>query len=225
MDINVLGKKTLFTFFQEGLIKKISDLYSLKDKYEQLKKLPGFQDKKIMNILDALEQSKNQSFDRILYGLGIEHVGIKIAKLLNKKFKNINNLKKVNLEELSEIPEIGPRISNSVIEYFRKEENIQEINLLKSKGLNFDYLYKNVPINNIFKDQKIVLTGTFNDYSRNELTNILEKYGASIIKNVSSKTDFLIQGDNSGSKLQKARLLKIKIMDENELNNILNSIK
>lgn len=181
-----------------------------------------------MNILNALEQSKNQSFDRILYGLGIEHVGIKIAKLLNKKFKNINNLKKVNLEELSEIPEIGPRISNSVIEYFQKEENIQEINLLKSKGLDFDYSslnVKNFKTNNIFKDKKIVLTGSFNDYSRNELTNILEKYGASIIKNISSKTDYLIKGENSGSKLQKALLLKIKIMDENELNNILNSIK
>jgi DNA ligase (NAD+) len=228
MDINVLGKKTLFTFFKKGFIKKISDLYFLKDKYEQLKNLPGFKDKKIMNILNALEQSKNQSFDRILYGLGIEHVGIKIAKLLNNKFKNINNLKKVNLEELSEIPEIGPRISNSVIEYFQKEENIKEINLLKSKGLNFDYLVQNVKnfkINNIFKDKKIVLTGSFNDYSRNELTNILEKYGASVIKNISSKTDYLIKGENSGSKLKKALLLKIKIMDENELNNILNTIK
>ncbi|WP_323847535.1 MAG: NAD-dependent DNA ligase LigA [Phytoplasma sp.] len=225
MDINVLGKKSLITFFQNKLIKRISDLYSLKDKYQQLKILPGFKDKKIMNILNALEASKNQTFDRILYGLGIDHVGIKIAKLLNHKFQHITNLKKVTFEELVQIPEIGPEIAHSICKYFQNEDNIKEIDLLQSKGIIFgtlNNLIENVTLDNIFKNKKVVLTGIFENYSRKEITVILEKCGAFVLDNISRKTHYLIKGVNSGSKLLKARLFNIKIIDEKELNSLLN---
>ncbi|WP_341266415.1 NAD-dependent DNA ligase LigA [Candidatus Phytoplasma fraxini] len=224
MDINALGEQSLITFFNKKIIQKISDLYSLKNKYEQLKKLPGFQDKKIMNILDALEKSKNQTFDRILFGLSINHVGLKTAKILNRKFQNIINLKKVTFDELIKIPDIGPEISNSICKYFQNKENLKEIDLLQSKGVifgNFDNKIQNSKSDNIFKNKKVVLTGTLNNYSRKEITTILENYGACVMNDISRTTDYLIKGVNSGLKLQKAHLFKIKIIDEKELNSLL----
>lgn len=229
MDINTLGKKTLVTFFQKGIIKKISDLYFLKDKYPQLKQLFGFKDKKINNILNSIEQSKTQSFYRILFALGIDHVGIQISKLLSNKFQNVQNLQKVTFEELMKIPEIGPEISISICQYFQNKKNIEEINLLQSKGIVFGSSVQNSKIiqsnNNILQNKKIVCTGVLNNYSRKDITTLLEKYGAFVSKSISSKTDYLIVGkENSDSKLEKARLLKIKIIDEKELNSIINSI-
>ncbi|MEZ0180410.1 NAD-dependent DNA ligase LigA ['Camptotheca acuminata' phytoplasma] len=226
MNIQYLGKKTLITLFRMGLIKNISDLYSLKDQYDKLKELPNFKDKKISKILDSIEKSKTQSLDKILFGLGINNVGIKIAKLLKLHFRNIHNLKKVSLKELFEIHEIGDEIANNIYDFFQKKENIQEIDLLSQKGIFFDIPENNfVTKNNLFQNKKIVLTGVFKNYSRKELTNILEKYGAFVLNNVSSKIDYLIHGSDYGSKFEKASLLKIKIMNENELYPILESLK
>ncbi|MDV3170813.1 MAG: NAD-dependent DNA ligase LigA [Candidatus Phytoplasma stylosanthis] len=224
MDIKHLGKKTLIVFFQKGLVQKISDLYFLKEKYEELKKIPNLKDKKILNILDSLEKSKKQSLDKILFGLSIKHVGLQIAKVLSLKFKNIDNIKKASLEQLLEINEIGSEIAQSIYQYFQDETNLKEIDLLKQKGICFSIDESNVNkiSSSILKNKKVVVTGVFK-YSRKKIINLLEEHGAFVLNNVSSKIDYLIKGEKSGSKLKKALLLKIRIIDEKELNFILNS--
>ncbi|TVY12464.1 NAD-dependent DNA ligase LigA [Candidatus Phytoplasma pini] len=226
MDINFLGKKNLILLFQKGFIKKISDLYDLQQKIDELENLFNFGKKKIDNILKSLEKSKFQTFDRFLFGLGIRHVGIKIAKLLTYKFKNINNLKKATYEEISIIPEIGTKIAESVYQYFKNENNLKEIELLEQKKVISDLQKKdfNILNNSLFQNKKISITGSFRFYSRKKIIMILEQCGAHVINNVSSNTDYLICGHNSGSKLNKAKNLKIKILNEQKFENILSSL-
>ncbi|QTX02654.1 DNA ligase (NAD(+)) [Candidatus Phytoplasma luffae] len=223
MDIKNLGEKTLITLFKENLIQNISDLYSLKDKYNQLKKLPNFENKKILKIFESIEKSKTQSLNKILFGLGIGEVGVKVAKLLQNQFNNIDNLQKTTLKQLLEIKEIGPEIAHNIYQYFQNKKNIEEINLLKKGGVLFNNHSSNEKEvkPNIFKNKKIVLTGVFQNYSRKDIEIILEKKGAFILDNISSKIDYLIKGEKAGSKLDKALFLKIQIIDEPKLKNII----
>ncbi|MFR0367990.1 NAD-dependent DNA ligase LigA [Candidatus Phytoplasma palmae] len=225
LDINFLGEKNLILLFQKGFVKKISDLYKLKDFFPQIKKLHNFGNKKINNILISIENSKYKSFEKILFGLGIENVGIKVSKLLVEKFKNIDNIITSSIQEILEIPSLGHKIATSVYKYFKNEKNLQEINLLKKYNINFSSQENNqkeyFAYNNVFYKKKIVITGVFVNYSRKEIINILEKHNAYIVKSVSSKTDYLIYGKNFGSKFQKAVDLSIPILNEKEFFNIL----
>ncbi|MDV3148821.1 MAG: NAD-dependent DNA ligase LigA [Pigeon pea little leaf phytoplasma] len=223
MDINILGSQTLTILFQKKIIQKISDLYNLKEKKQQLLQLPFFGIKKINNILEAIENSKQKSFDRLLFGLGIKHVGSKIAKILTNNFSNIYNLKKATIEQLTNIHEIGQEIANSIHNFFNDEKNIQEIIQLQKNQLNFCNQNNINYINdNFFKNKKIIITGTLSQYTRSQIIQHLSQLGALIVTNISKKTNYLICGTNcSQKKLEKAKNLKITIIQELELYKIL----
>ncbi|KXT29364.1 DNA ligase, NAD-dependent [Candidatus Phytoplasma oryzae] len=229
MNINILGNKTLAILFKQKMIKKKSDIYNLQNKKNELEKLPFFGKKKVNNILNAIEESKQRPLENVLFSLGIRHVGIKIAKILIKKFKNITNLTKASYKSILKINEIGDKISKSIFNFFQNEKNIKELNLLKQKGINFSLNEENKLIQNkkkekniLFKNKKIVLTGILNNFKREKIKKILEEYEAIITNNVSKKTNFLICGKKSSeNKIKKANNLKIKIINEQDLIKIL----
>ncbi|MDV3166273.1 MAG: NAD-dependent DNA ligase LigA ['Waltheria sp.' little leaf phytoplasma] len=227
MDIHILGSQTLNILFKNKIIQKISDLYILKEKKPQLLKLPFFGIKKINNILEAIEKSKQKPFDRVLFGLGIKHVGNKIAQILTNKFYNIYNLKKATIEQLTQIKEIGQEIAHSIHNFFNDEKNIQEIIQLEKHKLNFSTqnIINNVD-DNFFKNKKIIITGTLSQYTRSQIIQNLSKLGALIVNNISKKTNYLICGANySETKLEKAKNLKITIIQELELYKLLSQTK
>ena len=215
MDIDGMGASVVEEFFAEGFIKDIPDIYKISNHVDEIKALDGWSDKSMNSLLDAIEASKKQSLERLLFGLGIKEVGEKMAKVLAKRFKNLDELAKVSEEDLLKIPDVGPVASKSIVEFFADEKNKQEIELLRSEALNFDYLGTDtIDINSYFYGKTIVLTGTLTHYSRGEMTEILEGIGAKCAGSVSKKTDLVIAGPGAGSKLDKANELGITIIDE-----------
>jgi len=221
MDIEGLGDRIIEDFYNFGYIKKITDIYKLTNYSEELMELEGFGSKKINNILDSIENSKHNSLEKLLFGLGIKQVGQKNAKILAKKYNDINNLMQATREELSLIPDIGPIISNNIIDYFNKKENLMLINELKELGLNVNYLGSKTKEHPEINNKKFVITGTLKR-SREETKNLIELLGGIVTESVSKKTDVLILGDNPGIKYNKALALGIIIWTEEELNKKLN---
>lgn len=220
MNIDGLGERIIEDFYNMGFIKDISDIYRLDNHKEELMELEGFGEKSINNLLSSIERSKSNSLEKVLFALGIRHVGKKTAKVLAKRYKNIDNLIKASEEELTNINDIGAIIAKSVKEYFSKEENIKLINKLKDLGLNFDY--KSTLINESLDGMTFVLTGTLENYKREELTKILEDKGAKVTSSVTKKTTGVIVGDKPGSKYGKALKLGINIYKEEDIENIIN---
>ena len=215
MDIDTLGDKAVMTLHDLGFLNRIQDIYLLKNYSDELKNIPGFGDKKVTKLLSAIEDSKKQTFDKLLFALGIKHVGAKVAKTLVKNYESIEKLILAKYEDLIEISEIGEMIALSIVEYFNNTKNIELINDLKSFGLNM-YHEKEQVENHIFNNKTIVLTGKLNIYSREQATLIIEKLGGRVSSSVSVKTDFLVAGEDAGSKLKKANELNIKVIDEEE---------
>ena len=182
--------------------------------------LESFGEKSINNLLDSIEESKNNSLEKLLFGLGIRFVGDKTAKILAKNYKNIDNLINSSLEDLINIKDIGDKIANSVYEYFRTDKNIFVINKLKEYGLNMEYLGKE-KINTNFANNTFVITGTLEKYKRDELTSIIESLGGTVSGSVSKKTYAVILGENPGSKYDNALKLGIRIIKEEELDEML----
>ena len=216
MNIDGLGDRIVEDFFNFGFIKKISDIYKLDNHKKDLVTLEGYGDKSVDNLLKAIERSKENSLEKLIFGLGIPHVGAKTAKLLASKYKNLDNLMKANFDELTSIDDIGDIIANSLIEYFEKEENINEIEELKRNGLNMNYLGQEIKENENFKDKTFVLTGTLSKYSRDEASEIIESLGGKTVNSVSKKTGVVIVGESPGSKYEKAKELGIEIWSEDE---------
>ena len=181
--------------------------------------LEGFGEKSINNLLESIENSKQNSLEKLLFALGIRHVGKKTAKILAKRYKNIDNLINASEEELTNINDIGQIIAKSIKEYCSKEENIKLINKLKDLGLNFDY--KSTLINESLDGMTFVLTGTLENYKREELTKILEDKGAKVTSSVTKKTTGVIVGDKPGSKYDKALKLGVKIYKENDIEELI----
>jgi DNA ligase (NAD+) len=215
MDIDTLGEKVVMTLHELGFLNRIQDIYLLKNYSDELKDIPGFGDKKVIKLLNAIEESKKQSFDKLLFALGIKHVGAKVAKTLVKNFESIEKLMKATYEDLIEINEIGEMIALSIVNYFDNPKNIELINDLKNFGLNM-YQEKDLVIKHPFNNKIVVLTGKLNIYSRDQASNIIEKLGGKVSSSVSPKTDFLVAGEDAGSKLKKAVELNIKVIDEEE---------
>lgn len=220
MNIEGLGERMIEDFYNLGFIKDISDIYRLKDHAEDLKELEGFGNKSINNLLISIENSKSNSLEKVLFALGIRHVGKKTAKILAKKYKIIDNLINATKEELCNINDIGDIIAESISNYFDNNDNINIIKDLKQKNVNFTYL--NESSSNYLEGSTYVITGTLNNYKREELTEILEQKGAKVTNSVTSKTTTLILGDNPGSKYDKAKKLNINIIKEDELSNLIN---
>ena len=216
MDIDGLGEETIDLLYEKGFIKNIADLYELKK--EQLIPLERFANKSADNIIHGLEKSKNVPFSRVLFGLGIKHVGEIAAKILANNFQSIEALRNAGLDELTEINEIGTRIALSITEFFSKTKNLEIINRLKMYGLKFELSVgeKELRSSNL-EGLNIVISGTFEDHSRDELKEIIEKNGGKNVSSLSSKTNYLLAGNNMGpSKREKARKLNIAIISEDD---------
>ena len=169
------------------------------------------------NLLNAIEKSKGNSLERVLFGLGIKEVGAKMAKTLARKYQNIDNLMNASEEELLEIADIGPVVATSIRNYFSDEHSVTLINALKEQHLNFDYLGSTASAaNSYFSGKTVVLTGTLSKYGRKEATELLENLGAKVTGSVSKATDVVIAGVEAGSKLDKAHALGITVLDEEE---------
>lgn len=219
MDIDGLGDETIESFYQRGLVAHISDLYTLHEKAEELKQIERFGEKSIENMLKGIEASKQMPFEKLLFGLGIRYVGETVAKKLARGVKNIDNLAKASIEELTAIDEIGERIAESIQEYFSKEEHLQQIMLLKAAGLQFEVQESVILLQSEKLIEKtFVISGVFEKHSREELKALIEENGGKILSGISAKLNYLVAGDNMGpSKLEKATKLNVPLITEDEL--------
>ena len=217
MNIDGLGERIIEQFYNQGIIRNFIDIYNLKDQKDNLIKLEGFGEKSIQNLLDSIENSKNNSLEKLLFALGIKGIGEKTAKVLAKKYFSIDNLIKEALSDNIKLPDIGPILNKSIKAYFLNDDNIKLINTLKLLGLNMNYLGKRITENKNFLNKKIVVTGALNNYNRNEIQNIIELNGGLWSTSVSKNTDIVIVGENAGLKHQKALDLNIEIWDEDTL--------
>ena len=214
MYIDGFGDNIIEDFYNMGYIKNVADFYHLDRYKEELMSLEGFGEKSIIKLLASIENSKNNSLERLLFALGIRHVGAKTAKILARNYKDMDSLMNANYEELSEINDIGDIIAKSIIDYFNNEENIELINKLKDNHVNMKYINDNYKEDEEFLGKTFVLTGTLNNITREEATTIIENLGGKTSSSVSSKTTAVIVGDAPGSKYTKAVSLGIPIWNE-----------
>ena len=223
MNIDGLGDATLEDFYNLGYIKRISDIYHLNKYIDELKLIEGFGEKSIKNLTDAIENSKSNSLEKLLFALGIRYVGKKTAKILAKEFKNIDNLIAADFDSLNRIRDIGDVIAKSVVDYFNSEENLELIQELKNLGLNMDYLGTETEEETAFSGKTFVLTGTLDSITRDVAKEKIEALGGNCAGSVSKKTNVVIAGHDAGSKLTKAEELGIDIWNEEEFLEVLNS--
>ena len=217
MNIDGLGDRIIEDFYNLGFIKNIEDIYSLDDKKNELMELEGFGQKSVNNLLESIENSKSNSLERLLFSLGISGIGEKNAKILAKKYNNIDNLIDATIEEFNNINDIGPILAKNIYDYFKDESNIKLINNLKEIGVNMDYIGDKVVENINFLNKRFVVTGTLDNYGRDDIKLLIENNGGITTDSVSKKTDVLIVGKNPGSKFEKAKSLGIEIWDEDVL--------
>ena len=219
MNIDGLGDKIIEDFYNMGYVTNIDDLYHL-DKYkEDLKLLEGYGEKSVDKLLLSIENSKNNSLERLIFGLGISNVGSKTAKILAKRFENIDNIINADLETLTNIKDIGSIIASSIVNYFK--ENISLINKLKDLNINMTYLGEKEVFNENISNKKFVITGTIEGIPRDEIKLFIENNGGSVIGSVSKNTDVVIVGTDPGSKYDKAKQLNIKIINEQEIKDLM----
>ena len=214
-NIDSLGDKLVEQLYQAGFIKRIPDIFNLRFNYSELILLPGLGEKSIDHLLFAIEESKKNNLDQLIFGLGIRHVGAKAAKSLCKRFKNIDGMLNATYEEVVNIPDIGLVIASDFIEWMQNEANRELIEELRTLGLNMEYDLGEIK-ENYFTGKKCVLTGTLSSMGRNDAKKLIESFGGSLSESVSKKTDILILGENPGSKYDKAKALGIYIMEEAE---------
>ena len=212
MDINGIGNETIELMFKNNLISNYADLYSLKK--EDLLSLERMAEKSVENIFQGLNNSKKIPFQRVLFALGIRYVGQTVSKNLANEYKSIDNLISKTYDELIMVDEIGERIAKSVVDFFNDSKNILNIEKLKNVGLQFE---TNTVVldSKIFDNKTFVVSGVFDNYSRNELKKTIELNGGKNLSSISSKTSYLLAGDKMGpSKLKKAQDLGIQIISE-----------
>lgn len=223
MNIDGLGDRIMEDFYNFKFIGNLADIYSLKDHAKELVRLEGFGEKSINNLLEAIEKSKENSLERLIFGLGIPHVGAKTAKVLAQKFETLDKMIESTEEELTKIPDIGEIIAKSVVDYFNDNHNRAIVEELKELGLNMNYLGKKVESNDIFANKTFVLTGSLTIFTREEASEKIELLGGKTSGSVSKKTSVVIVGENPGSKYEKAKELGIEIWTEQEFEEKLNS--
>ena len=216
MNIDGLGDRIMEDFYNFGFIKTIPDIYSLKKHREDLTRLEGFGEKSINNLLEAIEKSKENSLEKLIFGLGIPNVGSKTAKLLATNFKTLEKLEISTEEELVTIPDIGNIIAKSIIDYFSDSNNQKIIKELKEIGLNTTYLGQEIKKSPTFSRKTFVLTGSLEIFTREEAKEKIELLGGKTSDSVSKKTSAVIVGKNPGSKYDKALKLNIPVWTEEE---------
>lgn len=217
MNIDGMGESVVEELYNEGFITNIIDLYNLNNYKDELINLEGYGPKKIENLKNAIEKSKSNSLEKLIFGLGIRNVGVKTAKVLARNFKTLDIFMKATEEELTNIPDIGSIIAKSIIDYFNDEENQKIIDKLKELNINMEYINNSqYEEKDEFKGKTFVLTGTLVNITRDKASEIIENLGGKVSSSVSSKTSCVIVGDNPGSKYDKAIKLNIPIWQEEE---------
>ncbi len=215
MDIEGLGEETVDLLFSKGLIRNVADLYDLQ--LEQLIPLERMGEKSASNILNSIKGSVNIPYYRVLYALGIRHVGETVAKTLASRFKSLDELMAADEETLTGVREIGPKIASSIISYFRDPENIEIIRRLKSTGIKLRSETFNVYTGNSLDGKVIVISGVFRVHTRDEYKELIEKNGGKNSSSISGNTSFILAGDNMGpAKREKAEELGVQIINEAE---------
>ncbi len=221
MNLEGFGDNIIEDFYNIGYLRSIDEYYTLNEHKEALKELEGFGEKSIQNLIDTIENSKNNSLERLLFGLGIRHVGKKTAKILAQNYNSIDNLMNADYDSLCAISDIGDIIARSVYSYFSNDENKELIEKLKSYNVNMIYNGKEINMSTLFSGKTFVLTGTLN-MPRDEARELIENKGGKVTSSVTSKTDVVVVGENPGSKYDKALQLKIDIWNEELFVNNLN---
>lgn len=224
MSIDGLGEKIIEKFIEIGKINDISDIFLLKNYKEELMALDKMGEKSVENLLKSIEESKKRPYNKTLYALGIPFVGKFLANLLAKESRNIEALAKMSVDELLSIDQVGDKVANSVYEYFRDEDNVALLEKLKDFGINYkeDEEKKSADLE-IFTGKNFLFTGKLSRFGRNEIKDIVESFGGTNLSSVSKKLDYLIVGEDAGSKLEKAKELgTVKILTEEEFFNMIN---
>ena len=214
MDIDGLGDKQIETLYNLGYIKDSADIYNLYKYEEEIINIDRFGKKKVENLLNAIEESKTNTLDKFIFGLGIRFVGAKASKNLAKIYSTIEELQNASIEELQNIDDIGVVMATSIYEYFKKQANLDLLNKFKNLGVNPTIVKQKT--GSLFKDMTIVLTGSLEKFTRDEASLIIEKLGGKTSSSVSKKTSMVLAGEAAGSKLKKAQELNIKIISESE---------
>lgn len=223
LNIEGLGDKVVATLYEKGIIKHTIDLFSLdRNKLVELERMG---DKSVDNLLNAIENSKQNSLDKVIFALGILNVGKKAGKILAEYYKNLTNFSKATVDELLELPDIGLITAESIVDYLSNDSNLRFINELIEIGMNPQYEIQNKNTDNIFSGKTIVLTGKLVELTRNEAKEYLERFGAKVTGSVTSKTDYVIAGEKAGSKLAKAEQLGIQVLSEDEFIDIMKEVQ
>lgn len=216
MDITGLKDKNLARFLELGWIHNVADIYQLVNYRQEIINLEKFGEKSFNNLSTMILKSKSNSLERLLFALGIRHIGEKTAEVLAKNFKTLDNLMKTKYQVLAAINDVGPVIATSIIDYFANQNNKKLIATLKRAKVNFSYLNKTNQEQQIFANMTFVITGALSR-SRDYFANLLKNYGANVTNTVSKNTTYLLVGDEPGSKLDKAKMLDVKIISEEDL--------
>ena len=219
MDIKGLGDAIIEELIERKLISNISDLYNLT--LEDIATLKKNGKKFAQNLINSIEESKNRELHRVITSLGIRHVGVKLAKSLAKEYKSMDNLIEASLEELESKQDVGEITAESIYNFFKQEQSIDLINKLKQAGVNMT-LKQELGTDNRFEGKVFVLTGSLEKYSRDEASQVIEKLGGKTSSSVSKKTDYVLAGEDAGSKLKKAQELGVKIISEIEFDKMIN---
>ena len=222
MNIEGLGETLIKKLINNNIIKSSAELYNLQT--QDLENIERMGKKSSQNIINSIQNSKNNNFDRFLYALGIRYVGQKASRLISEKFKNIDNILSLNSQELyselCSIDGIGEITAQSVVNYFSVQQNINLINKFKNLNINLKTIEQNT--SNIFENKIFVLTGTLENYTRDQARDLILSHGGQVTSSVSKKTSYVLAGENPGSKLTKAQDLNIKILSEQEFMDIIN---
>ena len=218
MNIDGLGEAIIKQLLDKGLIKNMADIYALK--FEDIASLKKNGKKFAENLINSINRSKQNDLYRLITAFGIRHVGVKASKILAKRYKNMKNLMKATSEELAMIEDIGPIVADSIREFFLQDQTIDLIEKLKQAGVNMKHLEEENS-DDRFNGKTFVLTGSLEKYTRNEVSSIIEKFGGKTSSSVSKKTDYVLAGEDAGSKLTKAQSLGVKILTEEEFEKLI----
>ncbi|NSW91989.1 MAG: NAD-dependent DNA ligase LigA [Firmicutes bacterium] len=216
MNIEGLGPAIIEALMNQGFLKGIADIYYLHQKKDELIDMERMGKKSVENLLNSIERSKLNNIDRLIYGFGIRHIGLRAAQLLSERFSSIDELMNASVEDIMKIDEFGEKMARSVVVFFRQKRTREIIERLRASGVNLQSTKKKEIADDRFKDLTFVLTGTLSGFTRSEATAIIESFGGKTSNSVSKKTDYVLVGEDAGSKLDKARKLGVKIISEEE---------
>jgi DNA ligase (NAD+) len=221
MDIEGLGESAVRQLVELKLVRNFADIYKLKN--QDLSRLELFKDKKINNLLSAIQKSKIQPLSRLIYALGMRHVGEKAAYILAKQFKTMDDLLAAELDDLDKIYEVGPVMAQSIVDYFSQSSTKKLIEELRKAGLNFKEETSEIK-NTVLTGKTLVFTGELKNYTRSQAQELVRQAGGSPSSSISRNTDFVVAGENPGSKYEQAKKLGIKIIDEKKFSRLIASL-